>query len=209
MVKNVINLILIIILLFILFVVGVFVYINYIKVPTGALPPPEESCELLYEEIENDFEKANYCEQDLDCKVIALGIEFDCWKYVNKEVDENEFLRRVQEYDRRCNKAINNCMLAPDATCISSKCVYIELEFPIDSEAEAIAYAKTDLDVKEFMGGILRDGFKIGSWAYFDKEQNFWVVGIYPDSTDILDIWYEIHFLPDGEILQKGRGLGA
>jgi len=88
--------------------------------------PPKSECEQLYGEIEEEFKQANFCEQDLDCKAIMLGgpyVEFGCFKYVNKKIDENKLLKRVEEYDKRCRSAIDKCALAPDAVCVANKCL--------------------------------------------------------------------------------------
>ena len=49
------------------------------------------SCKEMYDEIENDLDKANYCQTNSDCSVIMLGgayIEFGCYHYINKNIDK-------------------------------------------------------------------------------------------------------------------------
>ena len=107
---------------------------------SGFTPTPsEKSCKQLREEIENDFDVANYCEQDSDCKAIQLGgayVELGCYKFVNVATDKNKFLergglldrRRVEEYDKKCGQVSYKCAIAPQPTCVSGKCVYVEPE---------------------------------------------------------------------------------
>ena len=118
------------------------------------------NCENWYENIENDFNKANFCEEDSDCKAIMLVgpyVEFGCYKFVNVLTDEEEFLNRVEEYDKKCAPAINRCAPAPDVVCDNNKCVpdgcfkkYPEGEFEdcipgevIDGWREVILYPNT------------------------------------------------------------------
>jgi hypothetical protein len=88
------------------------------------------SCQNLYNEIENDLDEANYCQVDTDCDVIMLGgwyIDFGCYHFVNKEVNQNAILSKMETYKdkMRCSQIINDCAPAPDVKCISNKCVHV------------------------------------------------------------------------------------
>ncbi len=86
----------------------------------------------------------------------------------------------------------------------------VKVEFPIDSEEEAIAYAKTDPDVKRFIESCSTKGWKVNSWAYFIENENIWEVGFEAQShfwqPSVKDVFFVIRFKPDGTIISKGPG---
>jgi hypothetical protein len=103
-----------------LFIIGLLVIHSY------GVSPAKSDCEALYNEIENDFIKANFCEQDSDCKVIELGgvhIKFGCFKFINKATDEAELYKKMQNYYIQCNREIDDCAPSPKPVCINKKCV--------------------------------------------------------------------------------------
>ncbi len=86
----------------------------------------EGFCEKMYDEIENDLEKANYCQKDNDCDVIMLGgeyIRFGCYHFINKNENKNEFYEKMKKYNKQCFKMINKCKPKPKAKCLEGKCV--------------------------------------------------------------------------------------
>ena len=92
-------------------------------------PPGILSCEDLYDEIRSNIEDANYCEIDSDCKTLVLGgtyIDFGCYHFINDEIDESFFYDKMRDYAMQCVEIINECAPAPDAKCVSNKCVYVE-----------------------------------------------------------------------------------
>jgi hypothetical protein len=92
-------------------------------------PGDDFECEELYQEIEDDLDRANYCRSDDDCDVIMLGsiyIEFGCYHYINKDVDKRQFYQKMEAYSEKCMDMINYCMPAPDATCVDNTCVFVE-----------------------------------------------------------------------------------
>ncbi len=94
------------------------------------LPDISPLCKLMYNGIESDLEKANYCAEDSDCSVIMLGgsyIEFGCYHFINKNVDKNLFYDKMKEYVKFCSRMIDMCARAPNATCVSGKCVAVEI----------------------------------------------------------------------------------
>ncbi len=100
-----------------------------IKLPIINQPSGEFVCEDLHNEIENDLEKTNYCQTDSDCDVIMLGgtyIEFGCYHYINKQIDKEQFYKKMDIYNQKCSLSINDCGSGPDAKCISNKCVSVE-----------------------------------------------------------------------------------
>lgn len=80
------------------------------------------------------------------------------------------------------------------------------VEFPIDSKEEAIAYAKTNPDVKEFIKGWSDQEFYKNAWAAWDPNKNIWEVGINPisDKNTHWDFLFLIHFKRDGTVIDKG-----
>lgn len=82
----------------------------------------------MHDEIENQFEEANFCEQDSDCKTMVLGgwyIDFGCYKFVNKSIDESELYAKIKKYkdDMRCSLLIDDCAPSPTSVCVNKKCV--------------------------------------------------------------------------------------
>lgn len=133
------------IIVLVIIVVGLFFSNKLLNFPTFTPPgqnitttPPiitsfseNMSCGEMYNEIENDLDKANYCERNSDCNVIMLGgayIRFGCYHYVNKDTDKEQIYQKMSVYDKKCRDMINKCVPAPAAQCISSKCVYVEAE---------------------------------------------------------------------------------
>lgn len=86
----------------------------------------------------------------------------------------------------------------------------IEIDFPIDSEKEAITYAKTDPDVKKFIESCSAEGWKVDSWAYFIDSENSWELGFEAQShfwqSSVKDVFFVIRFKPNGTIMSKGPG---
>lgn len=92
-------------------------------------PSSNFKCEDMYDEIENDLDRSNYCQSDSDCSVIMLGgwyDDFGCYHFINKDVDQEQFFTKMDAYKEKCSQIINECAPAPDAKCVSNKCVYIE-----------------------------------------------------------------------------------
>ena len=89
------------------------------------------SCNEMYNEIENDIENANYCKTDSDCDVLMLGgwyVDFGCYHFINKAVDKDQFYKKMDVYKQKCSQMINKCAPAPDARCLSNKCVHVGQE---------------------------------------------------------------------------------
>lgn len=82
----------------------------------------------------------------------------------------------------------------------------VEVEFPIDGEEEAIAYAKTDPDTKEFIKGWSVEEFNEHTFAVWDPNRRIWEVGINPITEKDMHVEYLflIHFESDGTIIDKG-----
>jgi hypothetical protein len=83
-------------------------------------------CSYQHDQIENELKSANFCGVDSDCKILPLGgiyVEFGCYHYVNKNIDGQKIYERMDGYWRRCSRIIDECMSAPEATCVNSKCV--------------------------------------------------------------------------------------
>lgn len=96
---------------------------------TVTQPPGNFNCKDMYDEIENDLDRANYCQSDSDCSVIILGgryVDFGCYHFINKDVDQEQFFKKMDAYKEKCSQLINDCAPAPKAKCVSNKCVYVE-----------------------------------------------------------------------------------
>jgi len=86
-------------------------------------------CEDLYKEIDNDIINANYCKVDADCSILILGaqyVDFGCYHFINKEVDKNQFYKKMDVYNKKCSQSIDRCSPSPKATCVSNTCAYVE-----------------------------------------------------------------------------------
>jgi len=84
------------------------------------------SCEDMYNEIENDLDKANFCEKDNDCEIMELGgefIKFGCYHFINKSINKEEIYGRMSKYYQQCDKMINECSPSPAAVCVNKKCI--------------------------------------------------------------------------------------
>ena len=89
-------------------------------------PAQLDTCKALYQEIENDIAKANYCSQDSDCDTLELGgrlIRFGCYHFVNKATDKDAIYKKMQTYYGECEKIINDCSESPQPVCVNKKCV--------------------------------------------------------------------------------------
>lgn len=99
------------------------------KPPIIKQPSGNFSCEEMRDEIEKDIETANYCLADSDCDVLGLGgiyVEFGCYHFINKEVDKEQFYAKMGAYREKCSKIIDDCAMAPEAKCVSNKCISFE-----------------------------------------------------------------------------------
>jgi len=110
---------------------------NFLSQNTPVNPPTiapfvgNLSCKEMYNEIENDINNANYCKTDSDCDVLMLGgwyVDFGCYHFVNKDVDKDQFYKKMDTYKQQCSQIINDCASAPDARCVSNKCVHVGQE---------------------------------------------------------------------------------
>lgn len=74
---------------------------------------------------------------------------------------------------------------------------------PIDNEDDAIAYAKTDTDMINFMNlGTRKDNtFYVKYFARFNETENKWMV--FAARTDMTDTCFGINFNPNGTITGK------
>lgn len=84
------------------------------------------SCKEMYDEIESDLDKSNFCQTNSDCDAIMLGgayVKFGCYHYINKGVDKELIYQKMSVYDKKCNDMINKCAPAPTAQCVSNKCI--------------------------------------------------------------------------------------
>jgi outer membrane protein assembly factor BamD (BamD/ComL family) len=81
-------------------------------------------CQQIYDEIEADLKKSNYCSADSDCDAIQLGGMSRCYSYINKNVDKRELYSKISSYSsKRCSQLFIRCMSAPPALCENKQCV--------------------------------------------------------------------------------------
>ena len=78
---------------------------------------------------------------------------------------------------------------------------YTRVEFPIDSEEEAIGYAKTDFSAEVFVKKLSDRNTKVNYWARWHSDNNEWVVAI--KAVGVQDIMYEMHFKSLGTFTAK------
>lgn len=96
---------------------------------TSVKPTVNTACKNLYDEIENDLDKANYCGNNSDCDVLVLGgiyVKFGCYHFVNRGIDKNKFYEKMQTYNQSCTDIIDRCAPAPKPSCVAGRCAYIQ-----------------------------------------------------------------------------------
>ncbi len=85
-------------------------------------------CDILYNEIKDFQKESNFCEEDDDCKALALIINHtrnDCYYYINKDIDDSIFYTKLSDYGKRCTDMIDDCEPSLEVACVNKKCVYI------------------------------------------------------------------------------------
>ena len=80
-------------------------------------------------------------------------------------------------------------------------CNAAEIVLPIDTEQEAIAIAKQDKEVQNFIQEWSKE-FKINFEAQFLSDKKAWLVRIYPKGN-IKDVEIHVIINTDGEIIDK------
>lgn len=136
---------------------GAAYYFFYMQEPDTAdtviqpeTPPiASKSCDEWYNEIEQSFEDANFCQEDSDCTSMRLGgkaIAFGCYKYINVETDTDSINEEIKTYYTDCSKVINKCAPAPDPVCIDNKCIAQEEVSSQDSDNDGL----TDLEEQKY-----------------------------------------------------------
>ncbi len=108
------------------FLIALTIFV-FAKNDTFASEVSKTECDLLHDEIENDFIKANFCKADSDCKVVQLGgwyIDFGCYKFVNVATKEDELFAKIEKYKDKmhCSGMINECMHSRTPVCVNNKC---------------------------------------------------------------------------------------
>lgn len=83
-------------------------------------------CSTLYLEIEKLMDEMNHCAQDSDCDVLVLGadyIEFGCYHFIHKDENKRGIFEKMDEYNEKCNKIINECASSPSPRCVERVCI--------------------------------------------------------------------------------------
>ena len=82
---------------------------------------------------------------------------------------------------------------------------YTGVEFPIDSEEEAIRYAQTEFDANEFIKEWAATGRGTKIMAEWDSYYDVWEVDIRPIPKEgIIEIMFVMRFKRDGSLIEKG-----
>jgi hypothetical protein len=84
---------------------------------------PSKECKKRYEDIDYLIKMSNHCDTDSDCAPLMLGagyIEFGCYHYVHKSVDQKKIYAQLDAYIKAgCNRMINDCGGPPKARCVA------------------------------------------------------------------------------------------
>ncbi len=105
---------------------GIYEAISYKKHLNSLKQEISSNCKVWPFMIENEFENANYCVEDIDCKNIQLSgfnIPPSCNKYVYISFDSELVLNEIISYNKSCNKVYDKCNSAAKLICINNKCV--------------------------------------------------------------------------------------
>ncbi len=110
-------------------IAGLFIFL---VLPVAVLAQSQaDTCKQLYQEIEDDLARSNYCAQDSDCDTLELGgrlIKFGCYHFVNKATDQEAIYQKMIRYYHQCEKIINDCSPSPRPVCLKNKCVFVPQE---------------------------------------------------------------------------------
>lgn len=82
------------------------------------------NCTNLFNGIENEIDKSNFCELDSDCKAIVTNhTEFGCFLYTNKGTNESSIIQEMDDYHKNCNVFTDVCPSGPcNSICFNGKC---------------------------------------------------------------------------------------
>jgi len=82
-------------------------------------------CKALYNAIDDELKRSNYCVQDSDCKTMELGgplVEFGCFHFINKDVDSGALYNKMLQYHNKCSGVVDDCSSAAKPVCVKNKC---------------------------------------------------------------------------------------
>lgn len=79
-------------------------------------------CISEQETIEQEIEKANYCQLKSDCILIKSECPFGCYIPVNKQ-EENYIINLIDDFGSKC---VYSCIQIEGFDCIDNKCVLIK-----------------------------------------------------------------------------------
>lgn len=100
--------------------------------------PEEEYCETLKKDVNEEIEKANYCDEDSDCVALSpdfLICPFGCYLLLNKNADITQIQNGIKNYGKNCPLCKYRCSYIPsssDIKCTNNKCLDIRFEKPIE-----------------------------------------------------------------------------
>ncbi|MFW6230646.1 MAG: hypothetical protein ACOC32_01335 [Nanoarchaeota archaeon] len=83
--------------------------------------------------IQEEIDKANYCEVDSDCVNAGGKCPFGCWNYVNKD-EVGRISSLIESFDSQC---VYGCVSCPTAVCENNKCREVCEEPQGNASAEA------------------------------------------------------------------------
>ena len=113
---------------FMMFFISTVVSAQNVLVESHYIGGSPEKCAALLNEIDKDFEKVNYCDQDNDCKALELferyGSWFSCsYPYINKDFNEELILKKIDSYLNLCLSGTIDCATPSKPICVNKKCV--------------------------------------------------------------------------------------
>lgn len=138
---------------------------------------------LYFVNIDQYKNDASYCEKSGDCLCSGCGC--------HNKYELNKCISTIAGAE--CSE--KGCQ------CINNKCDLRKIsESEIDTDQEAIDYAKKDVDLIDFSKSVT--GLDVAYNAYFNQELGVWQVVAYAKNANDLD--YQISFYPNKTIAFKG-----
>lgn len=167
-------------------------------------PTDKKECKELYDEIENELDEANYCEKTSDCDDIVLGggyVEFGCYHYINKDVEKNLILNKMENYSKNgCIQMINKCAPVPEAQCYQKRCV------PKGEVPTTSGKVTKVVGVTAFVGKNNGIGEEFSIESNFAPEEYVLKIKNFNYETGLLELEYDKRYLGSACSSENGTG---
>ena len=88
----------------------------------------KNNCKNIQIKILQLLAKENYCDNDLDCKVVWFDCPFGCYNLVNKDLNSNKIKNLISNYQKNCPTCIHDCAMPPKQEtlkCKNNKCINV------------------------------------------------------------------------------------